>query len=215
MKDRKSARTKETIVRAARKIFSEHAYHTASIRMIGKEAGIEHPLINYYFPSKAELFDAIIREICEEFAASAGEWFDAIREREITEGFTEFIELLMEFNRHNPEPLRILALNLTQTKDFSLIPGYHRFPDLISRLHTLYVEKIKPMGPDQEIRMFLHSFYFLIISFLGAGPCIAQVQGMDPDGEPYREWMKATLLFIFLPRLKDINLPRAAAREDG
>lgn len=215
MKSKKSERTRETIIRAARKVFSEHAYHAASIRMIGKEAGIEHPLINYYYPNKAELFDAIILEICEEFAVSAAGWYDEVREMGITEGFTRYIQLLMEFNRRNPEPLRILALNLPKVKDISQTPGYHRFPELISRLHAIFVEKIKPRGADHEIGMFLNGFYFLIISLFGSGPCIAQVQGMDPEGDEYREWMMKTLLFLFLPRLKEIIIPgkdRAGSR---
>ncbi len=209
MKSKKSERTRETIVRAARKVFSEHAYHAASIRMIGKEAGIEHPLINYYYPNKAELFDAIIREICEEFAVSAAGWYDEVKVMGISDGFARYIELLMEFNRLNPEPLRILALNLPKVKDIAQTPGYHRFPELISRLHTIFLEKIRPRGGDHEIRMFLSGFYFLIISLFGSGPCVAQVQGMDPEGDAYREWIMETLLFLFLPRLKEIILPPA------
>jgi AcrR family transcriptional regulator len=48
--------TVERILRSARKIFSEHPYHTASIRMIGNDAGLNYPLIAYYFSTKAALF---------------------------------------------------------------------------------------------------------------------------------------------------------------
>ncbi len=63
-KKRESA-TRKKILDASKKVFGENPYHSASIRNIGKEAGIEHPLINYYFPAKADLFEAVICELEE------------------------------------------------------------------------------------------------------------------------------------------------------
>ncbi len=58
-----SPETKKTdtavkILTAAKMIFSEHPYHTASIRMVGDAAGLNYQLIIYYFSSKAQLFEA-------------------------------------------------------------------------------------------------------------------------------------------------------------
>jgi TetR/AcrR family transcriptional regulator len=211
-KDTKGIRTKETILKAARKVFSEHPYHAASMRMIGKEAGIEHPLINYYFPSKAELFEAIIRNICDEFTSSNEEWFNLVKESKTSDGFIKYIDRLLDFNQLNPEPLRILALNVSQAQHISQIPGYQHFPELIENIRKIFEEKISLKGAAEEIRMYIHSFIFLVIAFLGASPCIAQVQGMDPGSSQYREWVRNTLLFIFLPRLRDIINPRAPGK---
>ncbi len=52
----KKKETRDKILNAASQIFASYPYHTASIRMIGKQAEIEHPLISYYFASKADLF---------------------------------------------------------------------------------------------------------------------------------------------------------------
>lgn len=208
VKDKKSIRTKENIMRAARKVFSEHPYHTASMRMIGKEAQIEHPLINYYFPNKAVLFETIVENLCEDFAQRTAEWLDDVsRARSIAEGFMRHIDLMIDYNTGNPEPIRILAMNLTQADNISLIPGYQRFPDLIDRIRKIFVEKISPAGPESEISMFMNSFNFLAISFLGSSTCIAQIQGMEAGTREYREWVKNTLGFIFLPRLREIIVP--------
>lgn len=211
-KDKKSIRTRENIVRAARKVFSEHPYHTASMRMIGKVAQIEHPLINYYFPNKAVLFETIAESLCNEFAKYTAGWLDeAAQAKTITEGFMNHLDRMIDYNSENPEPLRILALNMTQTDNISLIPGYQLFPQLIEKIRRLFVEKIAPAAPESEISMFMNSFNFLAISFLGSNTCIAQIQGMDPDGKAYREWVKNTLGFIFLPRLKEIIIPNTPA----
>ena len=212
-KDKKGIRTRETILKAARKVFSEHPYHAASMRMIGKAAGIEHPLINYYFPSKAELFEAIILNICDEFVRSNEEWLDSVKDSKTAEGFVKYIDQLLDYNQRNPESLRILALNISQAEHISQIPGYQHFPELIENIQKLFEEKIYLKGAPQEVRMFIHSFNILVISFLGASPCIAQVQGMDPGNSQYREWVRNTLLFIFLPRLRDIINPRVAGTD--
>ena len=212
IKDTKGERTRGVIVGAARKIFSRHPYHTASMRMIGKEAGVEHPLINYYFPTKASLFETIVEDLCEEFIRSHADWLDAVREMKITEGFMKYIDLLLDFNQRKPEPLRILALNISQAENISQIPGYRHFPELIEGLLRTFSEKMTNGLQTEELRMFVQSFNFLVISFLGASPCIAQVQEMDPEGSRYRDWVRSTLGFIFLPRLRDIILAAAGKK---
>ena len=83
------------------------------------------------------------------------------------------------------------------------------FPELIEGILRTFSEKMNIGSQTEELRMFVQSFNFLIISFLGAGACIAQVQGMDPEEGRYRDWIRSTLGFIFLPRLRDIILKAA------
>ncbi len=212
IKDTKGERTRGIIVSAARKIFSRHPYHTASMRMIGKEAGVEHPLINYYYPTKASLFEAIVKDLCEEFIRSHADWLDTVREMRIADGFMKYIDLLLDFNQQKPEPLRILALNISQAENISQIPGYQHFPELIEGLLRTFSEKMTNGLQTEELRMFVQSFNFLVISFLGASPCIAQVQGMDPGENRYRDWVRNTLGFIFLPRLREIIITAAGKK---
>jgi TetR/AcrR family transcriptional regulator len=212
-KDKKGERTRGIIVSAARRIFSRYPYHTASMRMIGKEAGVEHPLINYYYPTKASLFEAIVKDLCDEFIRSNEEWLEAVRAMKVADGFMKYIDLLLDYNQLKPEPLRILALNISQTENISQIPGYQHFPALIEGILATFEKKLSIRGKIEELRMFVQSFNFLIMSFLGASTCIAQVQGMDPGEPRYREWVRTTLGFIFLPRLRDIINPAAGKAE--
>ncbi|MBN1497915.1 MAG: TetR/AcrR family transcriptional regulator [Spirochaetes bacterium] len=204
IRDKKGIRTRETITRAARKVFSEYPYHTASMRMIGKEAGIEHPLINYYFPSKARLFETVTSEICSEFIRRNEEWFDEIRNLKITDALTSYIDRLLDYNAENPEPLRLLALNITQAEHITQIPGYQQFPDLIEKIQQLFMKIIPIKSTAQQVSIYINSFVFLAIALLGSSPCVAQVQGMEPGSAQFREWLRSALNMIFLPPLKDI-----------
>src|SRR5271157_3039029 len=89
-KKQKGARTKAAIIQAARNIFSRYPYHIASIRMIGKEAGVEHPLISYYFPNKKKLFEVVLADICDEYVDKIGEWLSAVRHMNVPEGFMKY-----------------------------------------------------------------------------------------------------------------------------
>ncbi len=209
IKDKKGIRTREIITRAAKKVFSEHPYHAASMRMIGKEAGIEHPLINYYFPSKARLFEAITSEICNEFITRHEAWFDEVRNVKTQEGLLVFIDRLLDFNAEHPEPLRLLALNMTQAENISQIPGYQQFPELIEKIQRLFMKIIPFKSTEQEVSIYVNSFIFLVIALLGSSPCVAQVQGMEPGSPRFREWVRNALISIFLPPLRDLINPPA------
>jgi TetR/AcrR family transcriptional regulator len=209
MKDKKGIRTRELITRAARKVFSEHPYHAASMRMIGKEAGIEHPLINYYFPSKARLFETITHDICDEFLARTEEWLTEVREAKTPDGFLIYINRLLEFNSDNPEPIRLLALNMTQAEHITQIPGYQQFPDLIEKIQQLFMKIIPNRGTKQAVGMFINSFTFQVISLLGSSPCVAQVQGMEPGSAEFKDWVRNTLVYIYLPHLRNLINPTA------
>lgn len=46
--------------------------------MIGKAAGIDHPLVNYYFPTKAVLFEEVIKQVTDEYYQADLSWFDGL-----------------------------------------------------------------------------------------------------------------------------------------
>jgi hypothetical protein len=57
---------------------------------------------------------------------------------------------------------------------------------------------------DADIEMFKGSINSLVISYLGASTYYAGILGMSPNGKKYRQWVKASLLSLFLPRLKQL-----------
>jgi AcrR family transcriptional regulator len=59
--------TEEKIKQAARRLFTERGFAAVKTRDIAAEAGINLALLNYYFRSKAKLFDIIMIENFEQF----------------------------------------------------------------------------------------------------------------------------------------------------
>lgn len=200
----KGAQTREKILQAARKVFSKHPYHTASMRMIGQEAGVDHPLISYYFTGKSELYKTIIDGIYSELVALNSECFEEYKTAGVTAGFKNYIEKLIEYNQENPVPFRIFALNVPQQTKVANIPGHDFITEYVDRICNLFEEAFAIKQSRSEIKMYIHSFSFLLVTFLGAEHTVARIQGLEPGSLEYKTWIKETLTYLFLPRFIEI-----------
>lgn len=200
----KSELTRERIIKAARRVFAEHPYNEASFRMIAREGGFDHPLINYYFPYKSDLFEAVVAEICEEFYQANTACLEGLESMAPREGFPLYIDRFLAFNARSPEPMRIILLNVAHVDRLEEIPGYHHIPVVLARTRRTFEEKIPLRAPPEDIAMFLNSFNALVIWFLGAHTCQAQILNMEPAGAEYPAWVKQALLYIFLPLLEKL-----------
>jgi TetR/AcrR family transcriptional regulator len=205
---KKSEITREKILLAGRTVFSEHPYKAASMRMIGKTGGFDHPLIHYYFPSKAELFEAVVAEICDEFYRNSISWFDGLDRLLPKDGLPLYIDRFLDYNFKHPEAFRIISLNSSQLDKLSEIPGYQHIPELLTKTRRTFETKVPMRATGEEIGRFINSFNTLVIFYLGSAPCQAEVLGMEPNSNQYRIWVKETLIYIFLPLLEKLILPR-------
>lgn len=59
---RTGALTRRHVLQAARRLFLEHGFHATTTRGIAREADVSDALLYRYFPSKRDLFDAVIDE---------------------------------------------------------------------------------------------------------------------------------------------------------
>jgi AcrR family transcriptional regulator len=50
------------------------------MRMIANEASVDHPLIIYYFSTKAALFETVLKDLIEQYKQSMPGWFIGLRE---------------------------------------------------------------------------------------------------------------------------------------
>jgi AcrR family transcriptional regulator len=61
------------IVHAARDVFATHSVDLASLRQIARAAGTSIGMIYYYFPTKDDLFHAVVEEVYEQLLANMNE----------------------------------------------------------------------------------------------------------------------------------------------
>ncbi len=198
---------RQKILTAARTIFARYPYHSASIRMVGNEGGFDHPIINYYFPTKAALFEAVLAEICEEFFQANLSWFSGLDRMTPLDGLSLYIDRFLDYNCKNPSLLRIIMLNFVQSNTLDELPGHQHIHTMLRETRRTFEGNIPLRAKPEAIGMFIHSFNMLVMNFLGAGDCQAQVLGMEPGSNAYRVWVKDALIFIFYSHLKKLIFP--------
>jgi TetR/AcrR family transcriptional regulator len=196
--------TRSKILKAARKVFAQYAYHAASIRMIGKKAGVDHPLISYYFPSKAVLFEAVLADIMEEWQVANAAWSEGIDLMSPEKGLSLYIDRVLDFSRKRPYAAQVLMLNMVQAQDGETIPGYHAIQTYFEESGQLLKSLASARTADSEIEKFRQSFFTLAMSYVGARSYYAGILGMPPNSREYKEWVKGALMDLFLPRLKQL-----------
>jgi AcrR family transcriptional regulator len=59
----KGARTRQSLIEAAERVFAELGYHDASIVKITEAAGVAQGTFYLYFESKREIFDELVRDL--------------------------------------------------------------------------------------------------------------------------------------------------------
>jgi AcrR family transcriptional regulator len=56
------ARTRAALLRAAGRVFAEHGFHQATLEAVAGEAGVSKGALYHYFPSKEQLFLALLED---------------------------------------------------------------------------------------------------------------------------------------------------------
>ena len=203
-KDSKADITRRKIMAAARRVFAEYPYHSASMRMIGSAGRFNHALIRYHFPSKASLFEAVLTEICAEIYGVNIECLRGLEGLDPGGGFSRYLDSFLDHHFRHPTALRIVMLNLAMTRRPETLPGYLQIPEMLSKTRETFEQLIPPKNRTDDVRRFLYSFNNLVLNLLGASACQAKILNMNPSGAEYREWVKRTLELVFLPNLKSL-----------
>jgi AcrR family transcriptional regulator len=196
--------TREKILEGAIQVFYDYPYYSASIRMIGKAAKIDHPLVSYYFPTKAVLFEEVLEHVTNKFYQANILWFEDLDELDMETGFGLYLDRLIDFSVNHPCALRILALNLVQSEEHEDIPGYERLRDFFARSKQTLKQNVPIQGSAHDIEMFLNNANVLIINYLGAGTYYSRILGLESGSPQYLKWVKQTMIFAIMPQFKQM-----------
>jgi len=188
------------ILDAAKKVFAMHPYNAASIRMIASQGEFYHGLIRYHFPSKAAIFEEVIKNSCMTLYNSNKMWLSEVAKLPPKEGLSIFLDRFIEFSRNNPDICSIIIQNLSHD-DPSTLPGYQHLKKLLSNSSKDFEKIVNMRASSEDVARYVDSFNALIFRYLGAKPIAAHIAGFDPESDEYLKWVKDTLLFVFLPVL--------------
>ena len=200
---RDSKQTKATILDAACRIFAEQSYTAASIRTIAREGDVPHALIRYYYPTKADLFEAVADKICSDLFEICEAAFHEVSRMERLEGFSLFIHRLIAFSQQKPWIFRIFLLNLSG-ETLETVPGQARMIGTVEAIRQAMIASLRLKASHEEICRFTDSFNALVFYYLGTPASAAWLLRLDPESDAYTAWVHKTLMHIFLPTLDDL-----------
>lgn len=201
---KKGENTRRRILEAAKDVFSKHPYHSASVRMVGKAGDFDHPIIHYYFPKKAGLFDAVVEDLLEQIKPFANSWFEGLTEIPVKEGFSLLIDRVFDFHYKSPELFRTIMQNTAYNEDYENFPAAKHYSEFHERFIQTFNENIPYKAPPEDARKFTYSFTVLATNYLGASTTYSEIMNIEDNSEEYKQWVKDTLIFLLVPRLEKV-----------
>jgi AcrR family transcriptional regulator len=201
--------TRKRILDSAQSVFTKHPYHSASIRMIGREGNFDFTIIHHYFPTKENLAKAVIDRFYEEFFQASNKWMTAFLNQNfdtmtLRQGFAVYMEHLLDFYFNAPDAPAILIQNIVKMDSPDLDALHHHarrfYLDIFNRLKSV----LSLRATRDHIRMWQFCLVTLIISCVGASHYLAQILDMAPDSTQYRNWLNEFFVYIFFPGLMEL-----------
>lgn len=201
----RGSETRNIIMEAAKKVFAEHPYNAASLRMIAARGNFYHGLIRYHFPNKARIFEAVAEETCRSLQAANKQWLQEISAFPTEKALSVYLNRFIDFFRAQPDVFQIIGKSLSHD-DPATLPGYRHLKALLSATKQDFENTFPGLFSHEDVSRYLTSFNALILHYLGSGTIEAEIIGFSGPDDQYLQWVQETLYFIYLPILeKAIN----------
>jgi len=106
--------TRELLLQAAAKAFSEYGFGGANIRQIARDAGVGFQLIQYYFGSKQALLEAVVEYLFKQDAEAGYRHLEAIAPLPPEQQLVAQVHSVVRYKWEHPELNQILLREAMQ-----------------------------------------------------------------------------------------------------
>ncbi len=197
-----SRKDKETVILdAACRVFKEKGFHQARITDIAQAAGISYGLVYHYFKSKADLFDAILKEWWTGLFNLMEKWDS--ESASVDEKLAALVTYFLEQYQKKPDLVHIFITEISRSASNLTPARLHWFKAFLSR-----TEKIMAEGQSGKILRTDIKARYLTYIFLGAIESF--VSAMVLENQPLRsktqkQRIAIGLLQVFMNGARPIN----------
>jgi TetR/AcrR family transcriptional regulator len=185
---------------AALGVFSSDGYRGATIDRIAERAGLSKPNLLYYFPSKEDIYRAVLQTTVEywlkpfEDINPDGEPIDELR---------RYITIKLEMSAENPEASRLFANEIQRGAPLMLEFLQTRLKDLVDQKAGVIrgwidAGKIAPIDPYHLIFMI----WAMTQHYADFEVQIRAILGKQVESTGFREHCAHAVLSIFLNGIK-------------
>ncbi len=192
--------TEQKIIASAEKLFYQKGKAGSSMQDIADDAGINRTLLNYYYRSKDQLFEAVFRNAMGSFVPSLAAMLNS--DISFEDYVSRMIETVIDAMIENPQIPIFVLQELTSNPE--------RMPQIIRDMGVdpaVAIEKVSASGkvpgvPGMDPRQVILNLMSLCIFPFAARPVVTDIL-YDGDNEAYLTAMKErkTLLPVIVKQI--------------
>lgn len=179
--------TEEKIIDSAEKLFYQKGKAGTSMQDIADDAGINRTLLNYYFRTKDQLFEAVFRKAMGSFVPNLARLLNS--DSTFEEYLSGMIETIIDTMIESPQIPIFVLQELTSNPE--------RMPQIIKEMGVDPSKAMEKLGNEAagfsgggvDPRQFLMNLISLCIFPFAAKPVVLDIL-YDGDNEAYLEAMK-------------------------
>jgi len=164
--------SEDKILLSARKIFTENGFTGARMQAIAREAGVNKALLHYYFRSKENLYQAVLKQILTQvWEAIRREFITQDKEQDMEEVIRTIVGAYVRTLRDNPDFPSIMFHEISSGgKNIPFVLGevFSAFGDILSRIvgiagRGMAEGRLRPMEP---VHIIMNLMGMIVITFL-------------------------------------------------
>ena len=176
---RKPADTRERVLQVAQTLFAERGYRGTSLRDIAKRIGIKAPSLLHHFPSKQQLYVAVLDAMFEsiEDSANAIAWAREDRQAQMRQAITDAIDFMVA----RPDFVRLLWMEMADESGVGRQVLKRRLPPLFSTAVNFIFrgQREGQFRPEVEPNHFMWSLQSITIGFFNTAAMLKRLWGVN------------------------------------
>ncbi|MFO8049421.1 MAG: TetR/AcrR family transcriptional regulator [Desulfosudaceae bacterium] len=193
--------TRRRILEAARQVFAAYPYDRATIRLIGQAGGFDFSRIHHFFPTKADLFEAVLRDNFQTFNETIAGWQIDPEGLATEDIFIHYLQKGLTYCFTHRQTVAMLVLNIAHYERYRDQAGF----DLMTRVQSgmlAMVRRDAPPGvPAERVSRWLYTIVMMGYTLAGAPVYPARLLNLDPAFPSYPGRVFEILGYVFMPSL--------------
>ncbi len=176
---RKPPDTRDRVLQVAQTLFAERGYRGTSLRDIAKRIGIKAPSLLHHFPSKQQLYLAVLDRMFQsiEDAANALAWAREDRQAQMRQAITDAIDFMVA----RPDFVRLLWMEMADESGVGRQVLKRRLPPLFSTAVNFIFrgQREGQFRPEVEPNHFMWSLQSITIGFFNTAAMLKRLWGVN------------------------------------
>jgi TetR/AcrR family transcriptional regulator len=176
---RKPLDTRDRVLQVAQQLFAERGYRGTSLRDIAKRIGIKAPSLLHHFPSKQQLYVAVLDRMFQsiEDAANAIAWAKENRQERMRQAITDAIDFMVA----RPDFVRLLWMEMADESGVGRQVLKRRLPPLFSTAVNFIFrgQREGEFRAEVEPNHFMWSLNSITIGFFTTAAMLKRLWGVN------------------------------------